>query len=120
MAFACHGDLAQDAPAQIGWVRIAHIWHFRTHHIDRIGWDDFETRDRVTGMIAGQGEQLDDVLGTLATDPGRGARDSREQLQRRGGYDAKRPFSPGKHMFQIIAGIVLTQAGQPVPDFSRW
>ncbi len=40
----------------------------------------------------------------------------RKELQGRGGDDPERAFAANKKLLQIVAGIVLAQAAQPVPD----
>ena len=42
----------------------------------------------------------------------------RKELQHRGGDDAERPLRADEELLQVVAGIVLQQAAQPVPDFS--
>ena len=39
-----------------------------------------------------------------------------KQLQGRGGDDPERAFAADEKMLQIVAGIVLAQPAQPVPD----
>lgn len=43
----------------------------------------------------------------------------REEFQHRAGDDAERAFGSDEEIAQIVAGIVLLQAAQPVPDFAR-
>ena len=39
-----------------------------------------------------------------------------EELQGGGGDDPERAFAADKELLQIVAGVVLAQAAQPVPD----
>ena len=42
----------------------------------------------------------------------------REQLQRRGGDDAERAFAADEQVAQVVAGVVLAQPAQAVPDLA--
>ena len=79
--------------------------------------DKLETHQRVAGRDPQSGEQLDRRLWVGHGDEGGlDLARSRKQLQHRRGDDAQRPFPADEEMFQIIAGIILVQPSQAIPD----
>ncbi len=61
----------------------------------------------------------DGVGGARHADEGHGARgEQREELQRRGGDHAQRALGADQQLLQVIAGVVLAQALQAVPDLA--
>ena len=79
--------------------------------------DQFEGRQLVGGGGARLGEELHRVL-----DPAK-AEECRldfarlgEEFDRRGGDDAEGALATDEELLQIVAGVVLAQPPQPVPD----
>src|SRR5215467_5729875 len=79
--------------------------------------DQLEGGQLIGGRSAGAGEERHNVL-----DPGdpekRGFDFARswEELQGRGSDDPQRAFAADEELLQIVAGVVLTQPAQPVPN----
>ena len=60
-------------------------------------------------------------VGAVDGDPGRLCCGGlRKQAEHRGRNDAQRALRTDEHLFHIVAGIVLAQSAQTVPDAAVW
>ena len=111
------GDLNQHEPGMCAVKRIAPIGHVPDHQLDAQRPHQFEGFQRAAALGLGAGQKRNGVAGTTQADKGHGARDQQQlQLQGRGGDHAQRALRPDQQLLQIIAGIVLAQTFQAVPD----
>src|SRR5580765_2672546 len=79
-----------------------------------------EPREPLTSLLEGPAEQVQGPLRILERDHRRGAGlGHREKLQDRRGDHPQRPFRSNEELLEIVAGIVLAQSAQAVPDLPR-
>src|SRR5580704_6590385 len=107
----------QDVPGMGCRQRIDRPGHAYQRQIERRAWDQLEGGQLIGGTGAGVGEERHGIL--YPGEPEKHCLDfarSREQLQGRGGDDPERAFAADEELLQVVAGIVLAQAAQPVPD----
>ena len=77
----------------------------------------FERRQLLAGAVPHFVEQFQGVLGRSASDKSRYARlRRRQQFKHRCGDDTEGSLRTDEKIPQVVAGIVLSQAFQPVPD----
>ncbi len=92
-----------------GNVRDAEVEGYAGHQLER--------RQRVAGDVVQLSEQRDGGIDRRHRDERRLAHARLgEQLQNGGGDDAERPFRAEKELLQVVAGVVLAQSAQAVPD----
>ena len=85
--------------------------------IERRPRDQLEGGELVGSRGASASKERHDVL--HPAEPEKGGLDFarlREEFEGRGGDDPERAFAADEELLQIVAGIVLAQAAQPVPD----
>jgi hypothetical protein len=78
---------------------------------------ELDGRDLTGPALAGQRQKVEAGLRARHADPGGGARPRQgKQLQDRGGDDAERAFRADEQVLQVVAGVVLAQPPQALPD----
>ena len=97
--------------------RIARPGNVFEHEVERRPADDFEGRHVVAGRVAQAAEQAH-CGGRIGHGGPGGGTDvrAREQLQRRRRDEAQAAFGADEEMLEVVAGIVLAQGAQAVPD----
>ena len=109
--------LEQDVPGMRRRQRIDGPGHVNQRQIERRARDQLEGGQLIGGGGAGVSEERHHIL-----DPGEPEKRGldfarfRKELHGRGGDDPERAFAADEELLQIVAGIVLAQAAQPVPD----
>ena len=99
--------------------RIAQAGHVADGQFKAQAAHQLEGLDRAAGLVLGAGQQLDGVGRRGQADDGHGARGQQGvQLQRRRRDDAKRTLGADQQLLEIIAGIVLAQALEAIPDLA--
>ena len=87
------------------------------HKIQRWSANNFESVDPLAAAFTQQAKQFYGCAWIAHGDPGCGTRaGQREKFYHGGGYQAQRAFGADEEMLEIVAGIVLAQAAQTVPD----
>ena len=99
--------------------RLADVGEFLAQEAEAGARQEFKGADPVAHMTARKGQQVQRRLGG-GHGQQRGARGggAGRQLQRGGGDHAQRALGPDQKVAQVVAGIVLAQAFQPVPDLA--
>ena len=92
-------------------------WKLCFRERDAIARDQFESRQAVTQRLPHRRKQAHGALDVGERDPG-GSRALRlrKELEHCGGDDAERAFAAKKKLLQVVAGVVLAQAAQAVPN----
>ena len=87
------------------------------HQIEAGSADDFKGADAVAAGSAQVREQCDRRC-RIAQPHAGGSHclRARKQFQHGGGNDAERAFRADEQLFQVVAGVVLAQGAQAVPD----
>jgi hypothetical protein len=96
--------------------RIAQIGYMSKYRIEAASRHEFEGGDPLAESLAQRGEQLDRLARAVEGNPCRRARRGLGiEPQHRGGDHAERAFGAEEKLLQVVAGVVLAQAAQPVP-----
>ena len=111
------GKFDQRLPCRFAGERVARARNVSEHQFQRGTADDLEGRNVVAGGSAQPPQQADRRGRIGHGHPGRGmcAR-TREELQGRRRNQSQRAFGADEEMLQIVAGVVLAQGAQAVPD----
>ena len=88
------------------------------HEVERRARDQLPGGEPLGGVLAQQREQRGGGRDGGEGDPGGGARAGVAGCRRedRGGDDAERALGADEELLQVVAGVVLAQRPQPVPD----
>ena len=111
--------LQQHVPGRRFGERPARVGHVPHHQFQAVVGDQFERGQRGRQPPLGQLQQPQ--RGLRIGEPGDGGHlraRLREQLDRRGGDHAQRAFGTDEEVAQVVAGVVLAQPPQPVPDLA--
>ncbi len=85
-------------------------------HFEARPEDQLEGGKQIATRAPRQGEERHRILGGAQADQRHlDLRRPGEQLERRGGDQAERPFAADEHLLEVVAAIVLAQGAQPVP-----
>ena len=97
--------------------RVAGVGDGRQHQVKACAVEVLEGHHRVAGEFARAAQQAQRRLGIADRDERHlHLARARAQLQHRGGDDAERPFAGQEQLAQRVAGVVLAQPAQAVPD----
>ena len=97
--------------------RVAHVLAVLEHDGDAVARDELETGDPAARPLARKAEQLERLSRRAQADEGgRDILGLGKQFQDRAGDDAERALRADEEVLQVVAGIVLAQPAQPVPD----
>ena len=81
--------------------------------------EQLEAREPLAAGIQGPLEQRQGFFGTSQRhDRGRTGLGQGKELQHRRGDHPQRPFGPDEKLLQVVAGVVLAQAAQAIPDLA--
>ena len=111
------GELGEHVPG----MRLAQGIHGRglvpDHGLEHAARDEFERREPVAHQRAQGGQQLDGFLRIFDGDP-RGGTCGRfgKELEHGGGDDSQCPLGAHEEVLEVVAGVVLPQRLEPVPD----
>ena len=113
---AAVAELGEDVPGMRCAERIASIRQVREHGFQAGARHQLESGDAIADAAAQRREQLDRLCRAGDRDPRRGARRGlRVQAQHGCGDHAERAFGAEEELLQVVAGVVLAQAAQPIP-----
>ena len=109
-------QLRKHVPLGIRAKRVASAGSVREDGVDAAPRDQLECGEPVAARGAQRRQQFNRACRALRRDPGRRRRGRpRKQLEDRGGDDAERALGADEQLLQVVAGVVLAQAAQPVP-----
>ena len=112
------GEFQQHRPGA-GRQRLRDLREMPCHQRQRMPADHLEAGQRVARLAPRQAQQRHAGLERVAgRQRGAGGRRLRLQLHDRRGDHAQRALAADVEMAQVIAGVVLAQAGEPVPDLA--
>ncbi len=113
-------DVDQHIPGMRRFQRIAHAVDMLGGELDAEPRHQFEAGQRRAAEACGQVEKRERIFDRVEAREGDlMAERLREKLQHRAGDDAERAFGADEEVAQVVAGIVLLQPAQPVPDLAR-
>ena len=108
-----HQHVLRRAPGQ----RQAHLRKMRHHQVQAESRHQFESRQRRTASLLRQRQQLQRLLRRVECNQrGQFGGRLREQFHHCSRDDAQRAFRADVQIAQVVAGIVLAQAAQAIPD----
>ncbi len=97
--------------------RVANLRAMGEHGVDAVARKEFEGGEPVAAGVAQVAEQFHGALRVRHFDPrGRRCGGPRMQLQHGRGNDAQRALGADEKLLQVVAGVVLAQGAQPVPQ----
>ena len=97
--------------------RVARAGEVRQHQLERLPVGDLERREVCASELLGHPEQRHGGRDGRHRDPGgRVPWGGGEEPQHGPGDHAERALGPDEELGEVVAGVVLAQAAQPVPD----
>ena len=97
--------------------RIANVWHEAQRELLRASRPEFERRQRLPGVAFRQAQEFQRVVRRLERDDcGFAFGRHWQKFETRSRYDAECALRTDQQIAKIVAGVVLFQPSQPVPD----
>jgi hypothetical protein len=113
------GGLDQHVPGMHGLQRLAQAGDVLEGEGHAQAAHQLEGLDRAAGLVLGLGQQGDGVVRRGDGGDGHAARgQQRIELEAGGGDDPQRALGPDQQVLEVVAGVVLAQALEAVPDLA--